>query len=122
MPKGKAKPEINKMKEVREVLETKGKDTMPLDIQKEINQKTGVKLSTSLISNYKGKILGGVRKKKGRKPGGKAASVAAGHDAGSGRRNGSAESISIEDISQVKKLVDIMGAEKVRQLAMVLAK
>ena len=122
MAKGKAKADLNKLQAVREVLDNNGKDTMPLDIQKAIKEKHGVKLSTSLISNYKGKLLGGVRKKS-RKPGPKPTAAApASHHPANGRRTATTGSITLDDITEVKQLVDSMGAEKVRQLAQVLAK
>ena len=172
MAKGKAKSDLNKLQAVREVLDAKGKDTVPTEIQKIIKQKHGVELSTSLISSYKFKLVGAVRKKGGKptapaahpaaRQGGSVTSVekrafptktcpkcsepiharshkheacgwvmAANGVAGktshpankstNGRRSGTVGGITVDDIEAVKKLVDSMGAEKVRQLAQVLA-
>ena len=124
MAKGKAKADLNKLQAVREVLDEKGKNTPPIAIQKIIKDKHGVELSTGLISTYKFKLVGAVGKK-GSKAGKKPAAITsapASHHAANGRRTTAAGSISISDISEVKKLVDSMGAEKVRQLAHVLAK
>ncbi len=120
MAKDRADAGLNKMKAVREVLQEKGNDTPPLEIQSLIKEKHGVELPTSLISSYKFKLIGSVRKK-GRKRGRKRAAAVAGETA-NGRRAPTGGEVSIEDIAQVKKLVESMGAEKVRQLAKVLAK
>jgi hypothetical protein len=114
-----AKGAVNKMQLVKEVLDSSGKSTMPMDIQKAIKDRHGIEMSTSLISNYKHHLLGKGGKgkgKRGRKPGQKSAAPSSG--AG---RNGTG-GISLQDIEAVKKLVDQIGAEKVRQLAQVLAK
>lgn len=114
-----AKGEVNKMQLVKEVLDTSGKNTMPLDIQKAVKNKHGIDMSTSLISNYKHHLLGkaGKGKAKGvQKPGRKPATLA------SRAGNNGVGGISLQDIEAVKKLVDQIGAEKVRQLAQVLAK
>lgn len=117
MPRGKKKS-TNKMDAMRQALDELGKNAMPKAIQSLVKQKHGIDMSTTLISNYKHHLLGGKRKgKRGRKPGPKPAAGAA---VGAGRTGPS--KITLEDIQAVKKLVDQMGAEKVQQLALVLAK
>ena len=125
MAKGKAKADLNKLQAVREVLDEKGKNTPPIAIQKIIKDKHGVELSTGLISTYKFKLVGAVGKKgskPAKKPAAATAATPASNHAANGRRTTAGGSISISDITEVKKLVDSMGAEKVRQLAHVLSK
>ena len=125
MAKGKARADLNKLQAVREVLDEKGKSIVPLEIQKIIKSKHGVEVPTGLISSYKFKLVGSVRKKgskPGKKPAATTAVAPASHHPANGRRTTVAGSIFIDDITEVKKLVDSMGAEKVRQLAQVLAK
>ncbi len=127
MPKGKnAAGGVNKMEAVRQIIQKHGKDTMPLEIVKLAKAEHGAVLSADMASTYKSAALktlglGGMRKgKRGPKPGWKKAKAAANGvkpatpTAGGG--------ISLEDIGAVKKLVDQIGAEKVKQLAQVLAK
>jgi hypothetical protein len=113
MPRAK-KSTGSKVEFVKEALSTLGKDAMPLDIQKAVKEKHGIELPTSLISNYKHYIMGKKKGKRGRKPGPKPAVAAAAANSKTG--------ISLDDIAAVKALADRLGAEKVRQLAQVLAK
>jgi hypothetical protein len=119
MPRGrKAAPGnsgVNKIDAVRGALAELGKDAMPADIQKAVKDKHGMELPTSLISNYKSYLHGKGKKKTGRKPGPKPAATAP-------VANANADSISLDDIRAVKALADKLGAEKVQQLARVLAK
>lgn len=108
---------VNKMAAVREVIKKHGKATMPLEIVKLVKAEHAVEMSVEMASSYKSAALkslglGGVRGKQGRTP---AAPVAA-----SPVRSGGGD-MSLEDIQAVKTLVDRMGAEKVGQLAGVLA-
>jgi hypothetical protein len=85
-----------------------------------VKENFGVTMSYDMASNYKGtaiKQMGG--KKRGRKPGPKPAVAAAAVATANGHAAGS---ISLEDITAVKALADRLGAEKVWQLAKVLAK
>ncbi len=127
MPKGvKATGGVNKLGAVREVIKAHGKDTMPTEIVKFAKAEHGVTISSDVASNYKSlalKQLGlkgtGKRKgKRGPKPGWKLA-VAASNGASAVTHT---TGITLEDIGAVKKLVDQIGAEKVKQLAQVLAK
>jgi hypothetical protein len=113
MPKGK---KVNKMDAVRQVLTKHGEDTMPVQIVKFVRVEHGADMSTDMASTYKSAILrkaGQGSQRKGKKPGLKRVGATP-------RTNG--HYISIDDIQAVKKLVDSMGAAKVRQLAHVLAK
>jgi len=121
MPVGKkAAGGVNKMDAVRQIIAKHGKDTMPTEIVSFAKSEHGVDLTLGTASNYKTAIVkklgssGKPKAKRGPKPGWKKASAN-----GATRTSGS---ISIEDIEAVKKLVEQMGAEKVEQLALVLAK
>jgi len=118
MPRGKkaaaetngAQPK-NNMDAMRQALATLGKDAMPVDLQKHLKDTWGIDMKTSVISNYKSTILNA------KKPA-KAAKTAAPQVAAKPAATGG---ISIDDITAVKAVVDRLGAEKVRQLAEVLA-
>ena len=105
---------------VRKIIADHGKDTMPTEIVSFAKKEHGIDLGVSTASNYKSAIvkeLGSRRKaeSQARTEAGLEESVS----------NGTARSgagISIHDIEAVKKLVEQMGADKVEQLAMVLAK
>ena len=125
MPKGKkAEGGISKMDAARQIIADHGKDTMPLEIVKFAKSEHGADLGVSTASNYKSAVLqelglGGKRKgKRGPKPGWKKATSPNGTTTGLRKAGG----ISIDDIEAVKKLVAQVGAEKVEQLARVLAK
>jgi hypothetical protein len=128
MPKGTKAGGVNKLGAVREVIKKHGKDVMPTEIVKLVKTEHGADISVDVASNYKStalKQLGlkgtGKRKgKRGPKPGWKLAKATAnGAPAVTHTKGGG---ISLEDIGAVKKLVDQIGAEKVKQLALVLAK
>jgi hypothetical protein len=113
----KSKDGMSKMEAVRQALAKHGKDTKPGDLLNHLKADFGITMSYDMASTYKSAAL---KKKKGKKRGPKPATVvvaavptANGHAAGS---------ISIEDITAVKALADRLGAEKVFQLAKVLAK
>jgi len=110
----KSKDGISKMEAVRQALAKHGKDTMPGDLLKHLKSDFGITMSYDMASTYKSAAL---KKKKGKKRGPKPATAIAatanGHAAGG---------ISLEDITAVKALADRLGAEKVFQLAKVLAK
>lgn len=130
MPRGKKAEggKVNKLEAVRQVIKTHGKDIMPTEIVKFVKEEHGADIGIDVASNYKStalKQLGlkgkGKRKgKQGPKPGWKLAQAAAnGATAVTPIPSGG---ITLEDISAVKKLVDQLGAEKVKQLAQVLAR
>lgn len=129
MPKGypKAKPpqstssngeSISKMEAMRQVLDAHGVDIKPLEIQEHLKKQFGIDMDTKLISTYKTTIT---TKKKGKKVKKKmAASVDVPQAAAApiARTRG----ITIDDIHAVLKLANRIGAEKLRELAEVLAK
>ena len=110
---------VNKLEAVRQVISKHGQDTMPAEIVKLVKEEHGADMTLQTASTYKStalKQLGLKGKRKGqkrRKPGRKR-TVAAPRTNGTG--------ISIEDIQAVKQLCARMGAEKVGELAQVLAK
>ncbi|OAI39929.1 hypothetical protein AYO40_05285 [Planctomycetaceae bacterium SCGC AG-212-D15] len=111
---------ISKMEAVRRVLSESGNDTMPIDIQSQLKKDFNIKMDPSVISNYKSTIirLGGRKKKLGRPKGRKL-----GRPAGtrSSIKASPSSSITIADIQAVKALAERLGADKLRQLADVLA-
>lgn len=116
MPRGKkAEGGITKIDAVREIIGNHGKDTMPTEIARLAKSEHGVVLTPGTASNYKTtvvkELMGGKSKaRRGPKPGWKRTTT-------NGRGT-----VSIDDIAAVKKLVEQLGAEKVEQLARVLAK
>lgn len=120
MPKGKRAGGVNKMAAVRQVIAKHGQNVMPVEIVKLAKEEHGAELTADVASNYKSAVLrelkqNGEKKGKKSKPGRKPLVAVAGTSAVGG-------GISLDDISAVKKLVDQLGAERVRQLAQVLAK
>jgi hypothetical protein len=108
---------VTKMEAVRQAVAKLGPDAKPVEILAFIKETYGLEMSTEMAYNYKSTALKQARggKKRGRKPGRKAAAPANGRK---GRRAG----ITFEDIQAVKALTDRIGADKVRQLAEVLSK
>ncbi len=102
------------MEAVRRILAESGTDTKPLDIQEQLKKKFGIKMDPTVISSYKTTIT-----TKGRKKGRKLGRPAA---ARSPAKTSGFRSLSIEDIKAVKDLAERLGADKLRQLAEVLAK
>lgn len=117
MARGKSKGDITKAEAVRQTLAELGNDAKPLQIQDHLKTKFGMDMATSVISNYKSVLLKRARGKKARRGSPKAQAEAAAPNHVS-----PPDGIRLEDIRAVKQLVDQMGAEKVRQLAEVLAK
>jgi len=105
---------LSKMEAVRRILKEHGKETMPLDIQSHLKKQYSIQMDASTISNYKSTILK-ERKKHGRPKGQKPWTPKA-------APAGSMDEITMSDIEAVKKLVDSMGSDKVRALAVVLGK
>jgi hypothetical protein len=107
---------ISKMEAVRRAIAALGKDAKPNDILGHLKSEFGLEISYDMASTYKSAVLKKMKGRRGRKPGKKPEAVAA-------PANGqSPASISLEDITAVKALADRLGAEKVWQLARVLAK
>ena len=123
MPKAK-KEGPNKMEAVRQIIKTHGKETMPLDIVKFAKSEHGFTMSPEMASTYKSAALkqlglsSGRKRRRRRKPGPKPASATASMTKPAPRLG----NIRLEDIEAVKRLVDQIGAEKVLDLAKVLAK
>jgi hypothetical protein len=119
---GQPQGKVSKLELVRQALQKLGNDAKPLAIQEHIKATHGVEISVDVASNYKGLIL---RKRAGRGagPGGQGrltqrpaapATTAAGATGAGG--------INLDDIRAVKGLVDRIGAEKLQELAGVLAR
>ncbi len=108
---------ISKLHAMRQAVAKLGKDAPLADLLKFIKDNFGINLDRSLAYNYKSLVssqtTGKASKPKGRKPGRKPAAVVNGSNA---------MAITVEDIQAVKALAHRIGAEKVSQLAKVLAK
>jgi hypothetical protein len=115
----KSKDGISKMEAVRQALAKHGKDTKPGDLLNHLKSDFGITMSYDMASTYKSAALKKKKGKRGRKPGPKPATAVAAVPTANGQ---SAGGISLEDITAVKALADRLGAEKVWQLAKVLAK
>src|SRR5438105_5506753 len=100
---------VSKMAAMRELLDEKGFDVSPKDLQPLLKAQYGIKMDTSMISNYKSSIKGSGKSAMIRKPGRPAAAI-------------TASEITLDDVRSVKAIVDKIGAEKVRKLADVLGK
>lgn len=107
---------ISKLDAVRQAISSLGDDAKPLQIRNFVKSKFGFELNKQLTSNYKAIVIKQVAGQSSviRKPEpivtAKALATVAGGN------------ISLEDIRAVKAVIDQVGAEKVRQLADVLAK
>lgn len=110
---------VSKMEAVRNILAESGNDIMPADIQVQLKKGFKIKMGLPMISNYKSVILKRSGKKKLGRPKGSTNAVKAAPAAVVASRVSSA--ISVEDIRAVKKLIDAIGADKVKELAGVLA-
>lgn len=121
-PKSKAatsngKP-ISKMEAMRQVFDAYGYEIKPLEIQGHLKKTFGIDMDPKVISSYKTSILSKKKGKRGRKK--MATSMGAPQVAVApvARAGG----ITIDDIRAVRELANRIGADKVRQLAEVLAK
>jgi hypothetical protein len=111
---------VSKLEAMRQAVAKLGKDAPLLDLLKVIKDDFGMTLDRSLAYNYKSLVTSkpATGKRKGRKPGRKSKAVATAAAVTNDRK---AVAISIEDIQAVKALADRIGAEKVSQLAKVMA-
>lgn len=119
---------MSKMEGVRQSLQTLGKDAKPVAIQEHLKKTLNIAMTPSTISNYKSTI-----QKAGKKRGRPTKEVAAStngserHGRSTNGRRGrpkstsSYGSISLDDIKAVKELAERIGADKLVQLAEVLA-
>jgi len=114
---GTSNGKTSKMDAVRQALREMGKSAKPLQILDFVKSKHGVVMSAGMVSNYKSLLLA---KKKGKKKSAKA--VANASPTPIHHAPASHSAISLEDIRAVKALADRIGAEKVKELAAVLAK
>jgi hypothetical protein len=115
MPRGIPKnrtngPTMTKTEAVKRALAELGQDAKPLELQKHIKTQFGIHMEPQHISNYKSTLKGAGKSALIRKPVRKLAPAAP------------AGGISLDDIRAVKQVIDKIGADKVRQLAEVLAK
>lgn len=111
----KAQGGMSKMEAVRQAIASLGRDVKTAELLSFLKSNYNVVMSPEMAYNYKSNVLKKKGRKRGRKPGRKPAAAAPAN----GRRGGG---ITLEDIQAVKKLADRIGAEKVQQLAAVLAK
>lgn len=107
-----AKAEMSMIEAVRRAQAKLGKGAKPLAIQEFVKSNFKINISTNMISSYKTYL----KKKKG-KPGRKPKSTGkVGRPATS-----SSGSVSLEDIRAVKELADRIGANRIKEIADVLA-
>ncbi|OWK43329.1 hypothetical protein FRUB_02928 [Fimbriiglobus ruber] len=86
---------------VEQALSEKG-DISPKELQSHIHEKHGVEIPTTMISSYKSNIL--------RKQG------------GSTKAGGADASVGVRDITQLRDLIDRVGANQLQSLIKVLSK
>jgi len=109
----------SKFAAVRQILTASGNDTMPAAIQDQLKKQFKITMELPAISNYKCIILKGAGKKKLGRPKGSTNAAKATPVAAVAAKASIA--ISMDDVRAVKKLIDAIGAEKVKELASVLA-
>jgi hypothetical protein len=103
---------VSKMDAVRGALRKLGRKAKPQEIQSFIKSEFNVEMGPTLISNYKSHLFRKARKRR-RKMRKQAAAAAPAPVAGE---------FSIRDIQTVRQVVEQIGADKVQELAAVLAK
>jgi hypothetical protein len=102
---------ISKLEGVRRALSKLGADAKPQEIQPFLKENFGIEMTSTLISNYKSALSRKAARKSAliRRPAARIIATA----------NGSG--FTLKDIQAVKQVVAAIGAEKVQQLATVLA-
>lgn len=110
---------ISKMEAMRQVLDAYGTKIKPLEIKDHLKKQFSIDMDTKVISSYKTSILSKKKGKKGKKVRGSQATTPQTSPAAPVSRSGG---ITLDDIRAVKELADRLGADKLRQLAEVLAK
>jgi hypothetical protein len=122
-PKAKAQPaspsnskSISKMEAMRQIFKQYGYDIKPLEIQAHLKEKFGIAMSTTVISSYKTTITSKKRGRRGKKK------TAPSTDTPKAAPVARAAGITVDDIRAVKELAHRIGADKLRELAEVLAK
>jgi hypothetical protein len=113
MPRGipKHKENISKMEGMRRALTELGNEASNKEIQAFLDSRFGIDMDLSMISNYKSSLKAAASK-----------STVAAKPAMSAPRTNATTGISLDEIRAVKEVVDMIGAEKVKQLAEVLGK
>jgi hypothetical protein len=102
---------MSKMDAVRQTLAQLGAGAKPLEIKEFLKSRYSIDMSPGMISNYKSTInAGGKSKLIGRGRGRPSSAMSA------------AGGFTLQDIQAVKQVADRIGADKVRELASVLAK
>lgn len=109
---------ISKMEAMRQVFDAYGSEIKPLEIQGHLKKQFGIDMSTTVISSYKTTITSKKKGKKGKKKAAATTETPKASPAPVSRAGG----ITLDDIRAVKELANRIGADKVRQLAEVLAK
>lgn len=112
MAKSKRGDGPNKMQLVRDALAELGGKAKPKAIQEWVKEKSGVLMSTTMISSYKTSISksGKRGRKRGRGPGRPAAAA-----------GGAGKSVSLNDLNAVKTLIDRVGVTKLGDLIKLLS-
>jgi hypothetical protein len=113
-------PTITKTEAIRQALEKLGPDAKPSSVIDFVRKKFNIEPSSQLVSNFKSTLAKKAEAKRGpgRPPKSQAGTPAA---APRPSKASSSGDISLDDLRSVKELVAKMGADKVRQLAQVLA-
>lgn len=110
-----AKPSVSKMEAVRQAMAEHGLDVMPSQILEFVKTKFGVTMSPSMVSNYKSTLSKKMAAKSAvlRRPRVARAATAA---------NGSTSpsTISMEDLTELRRLVDRLGADRIKELTRIL--
>jgi hypothetical protein len=111
---------ISKLEAVRRSLAELGNDAKPLALQGHLKKTFGIDMEPSYISKYKSLVLTSARKLKGSKP--KPAVPATPAPTPAPKASATGGGISLDDIRAVKELTARLGADKVSELAGLLAR
>lgn len=115
MARGKRGEGPNKAQLVRDAVAALGPKAKPKEIQKHVQEASGVVMSTGMISSYKSNMKK-AKKGKGRKPG-RPAKAATESTGGGGAK--AASSIA-DDVVLIRKLIGRLGAKQLSDLVDVL--
>jgi hypothetical protein len=99
------------MDAVRRALDELGKDAMPKDIQRHIQERYGIAMTPEHVSTYKSSLLRKRKGRRGRRPKGEGAPAPASSAA---RREAT---ISLRDLRALKELADRIGGTRLREIA-----
>ncbi len=103
---------ISKMEGVRRTLDALGMEAKPTEIQKYLKKQFKIAMSPNMISNYKSTIKTAASKSK----------VVHTPAAPAAKPQAPSINYTLEELTAVKQVADRIGADKVQQLAKVLAK